>query len=169
MVIIQFLIQGRGVASRMKTIRISELDDDEAIHFLTLNKIEKEKAEKIVDFTGGLFKYLTLSVEENLRGSDLNEIKKEIEKKLYDDIQKCISTTSEDFVVKSVQTLLKSDNYSLTMNKFRDSVFGVGNDPNYEKFYQLIKWNVFSFNGSKVTFQNRAMLRYLKNNPVKMM
>ena len=150
----------------MKTIRINELTDEDSIQFLTTKKIEKEKAQITVQITGGLFKYLTLSIEEYQKGSDLKTIQQEIEKKLEEDIDKTISTSSKEITEKVIQILLNHESNELSKQKFDDLVFGVGNDPNYEKLYQLMKGNVFSLHDSKVTFQNRAMLRYLKNKSI---
>jgi hypothetical protein len=52
---------------------------------------------------------------------------------------------------------------TLSSEEFQDQVFGKNNDKNNEEFKKLMKTNVFSFNNDNVTFQNRAMLNYLKS------
>ena len=150
----------------METIRINELTEEDSIQFLISRNISKEKAQKTIQITGGLFKYLTFSTKEYQNGLELKTIQEKIEKKLEEDYKKSISISTEAVVLKGVKTLLDSGSYSLSDKEFRDSVFGAENDPKYEKLYQLMKGNVFSLHDSKVKFQNRAMLRYLKNKSI---
>jgi hypothetical protein len=154
---------GRGVASRMETIRINELDNDKAKEFLMSNKIPKDISQDIVLFTGGLFKYLTLAVEEYQNHKNLKIIQNKIQNKLEYDLDSAISITSEEPVLKGIQILLNSKLNTLSKKEFQYQVFGKNNDKNKEEFKKLMKTNVFSLNNSNVTFQNRAMLNYLKS------
>jgi hypothetical protein len=70
----------------METIRINELDNDKAKEFLMSNKIPKDISQDIVLFTGGLFKYLTLAVEEYQKHKKLKTIQKKIQNKLEYDL-----------------------------------------------------------------------------------
>jgi len=159
------IMKVRGVSSRMETLRIHELDKQNAIEFLESREIPKKDAEKIESITGGLFKYLDSAVDiyERTHGKT-EDIQKQIDSELNNDYDKAQKFNSKVVVKKAVNELLKTNDKTLPKAEFIDSVFGEGMDPKNENFEELLKANVFSQENGVVRFQNRAMARYLEDN-----
>jgi len=158
------IMSGRGISSRMRKLRIRELDRENAIAFLESREIARKDADKIESITGGLFKYMNTAVDiyEGTHGK-IQDIEQEIASELNNDYKKAQDLTSEDVVEKAVNELLKTGDKTLPEVEFRNLVFGKGMDPKSKNFHKLLKANVFSQENGVVRFQNRAMARYLED------
>ena len=149
--IIPAVKENSSVSARASVYVVGDVEDDEAIRFLTENGMPKSISTGVVDYTGGRLINLHHALDDYSNGDCVNDVIAKINKKMDIEFSAAHDTISKHTPIST--SILKEieDNGSITLKSITD-------DKKREVVRMLVKANVLQFDGGqKVKWHSQVM------------